>query len=63
MAALFNRVRPFFWVNPAGRTDLEVEVLYTADMGKCWRKPTVSRVSGSRKGAGSEALARRTGSG
>jgi hypothetical protein len=25
---------PFF-VRPAGRTHLEVEVLYTADMGKC----------------------------
>jgi hypothetical protein len=28
-------VRSFFWVRPAGRTFLEVKVLYTADMGKC----------------------------
>jgi hypothetical protein len=25
----------FFLVRPAGRTHLEVKVLYTADMGKC----------------------------
>jgi hypothetical protein len=25
----------FLWVRPAGRTDLEVEVLYTLDTEKC----------------------------
>jgi len=28
-------LRGFFLVRPAGRTHLEVKVLYTADMGKC----------------------------
>ena len=28
-------VRPFSYVRPAGRTHLEVKVLYTPDMGKC----------------------------
>jgi hypothetical protein len=26
---------PFFYVRPAGRTHLEVEVLYTPGKGKC----------------------------
>jgi hypothetical protein len=55
--------RGFFLVRPAGRTHSKVKVLYTADMGKCWRKATVSRVTGSRKYAVRKALARRTGSG
>lgn len=29
------RLRGSFFVRPAGRTHLEVKVLYTADMGKC----------------------------
>jgi hypothetical protein len=34
-----------------------VKVLYTIDMGKCQRKATVYRATGSRKEAGSKALA------
>jgi hypothetical protein len=30
-----TRVAGIFIVRPAGRTYLEVEVLYTPDMGKC----------------------------
>ena len=30
-----QRSAAFFLVRPAGRTHLEVKVLYTADMGKC----------------------------
>ena len=29
------RKRPFFLVRPAGRTHLEVKVLYTPGKGKC----------------------------
>ena len=30
-----TRPLPFYFVRPAGRTYLEVEVLYTPDRGKC----------------------------
>jgi hypothetical protein len=52
-----------FFVRPAGRTHLEVKVLYTPDTAKCARKARASRATGGLKEAGSKALARRTGSG